>query len=243
MLISPAGYPSTDTVPILNPFNWLGYWIGAALAVVKVPALGEAVTAIGTFCIQELIMRAPPSFKCLLRSLAEQDLSSAEPFFLIHLCAQIKSAPSLRAARSPPPLTRTHARTLRILSAHVYFSPRFLYQTWAFQFMRAPRDRILLTIVRDFSDDLLGFTRAKNGALFAEVGAHDRPVLVVWGTRDPIVPLSRCEGLQRVMPRATIERVPRGDHAVFLEHRDVVHTAILKFAQQPSADPLAVTVS
>jgi zinc/manganese transport system substrate-binding protein len=28
----------------LNPFNWLGYWIGAALAVVKVPALGEAVT-------------------------------------------------------------------------------------------------------------------------------------------------------------------------------------------------------
>ena len=110
VLISPAGYPSTDMVPILNPFNWLGYSIGAALAVVKVPALGEAVTAIGTFCIQELIMRAPPSFKCLLRSLAEQDLSSAEPFFLIHLCAQIKSAPSLRAARSPPPLTRTHAR-------------------------------------------------------------------------------------------------------------------------------------
>ena len=120
VLISPAGYPSTDTVPILNPFNWLGYSIGAALAVVKVPVLGEAVTAIGTFCIQELIMRAPPSFKCLLRSLAEQDLSSAEPLFLIHLCAQIKSAPSLRAARGPPLLPQTRARTHAHTHTHTH---------------------------------------------------------------------------------------------------------------------------
>ncbi len=89
---------------------------------------------------------------------------------------------------------------------------------------------------------------------------------MIWGTRDPIVPLSRADGLKRAMPLAQIERVPKvrcsclrmewrkasgsraaglaaggrwldepvgmlvqGDHAVFLEQREPVHTALLRF--------------
>jgi pimeloyl-ACP methyl ester carboxylesterase len=82
------------------------------------------------------------------------------------------------------------------------------------------------------------------GEEIAAVGKHSRPVLVVWGRQDPVVPFTDSEPLLERMPRATLVAVDSAAHLPYLERPDLVLPAVVRFLHgvpslSPSAPPTA----
>jgi len=61
------------------------------------------------------------------------------------------------------------------------------------------------------------------------IGAHPRPVLVVWGRQDEGAPISESTALLDAMPRATLVPVDSAGHLPHLEQPDVVVPAVVGF--------------
>ncbi|MBB5871531.1 pimeloyl-ACP methyl ester carboxylesterase [Allocatelliglobosispora scoriae] len=57
----------------------------------------------------------------------------------------------------------------------------------------------------------------------------DKPVLVIVGDKDPILPLKHSEEIVRHLPQAEMVVVPDSGHVVLLEHADAVNEALLAF--------------
>lgn len=57
----------------------------------------------------------------------------------------------------------------------------------------------------------------------------DKPVLVICGDKDPILPLKHSEEIVRHLPLAEMIVVPDSGHVVMLEHADAVNEALLEF--------------
>jgi pimeloyl-ACP methyl ester carboxylesterase len=68
----------------------------------------------------------------------------------------------------------------------------------------------------------------------ARVGQHARPVLVIWGRQDPVVPFAESAELLQAMPRARLVTVDDAGHLPQLEQPAVVNAAILDFLRQPN---------
>ena len=69
---------------------------------------------------------------------------------------------------------------------------------------------------------------AQGGDQWASVGAHPRPVLVVWGTEDEVTPFANNARVLRLYPRAELLAVQGAKHAPHLDHPEIVHPAILR---------------
>ena len=63
----------------------------------------------------------------------------------------------------------------------------------------------------------------------ARVGKHDRPVLVVWGRQDPVVPYEESAALLDAMPRARLVTVDDSGHLPQWEQPAVFNAALLAF--------------
>jgi pimeloyl-ACP methyl ester carboxylesterase len=63
------------------------------------------------------------------------------------------------------------------------------------------------------------------------VGAHPRPVLIVWGRQDEGAPFEESTALLARMPRATLVPVDSAGHLPHLEQPDVVAPAVGRFLQ------------
>ena len=61
------------------------------------------------------------------------------------------------------------------------------------------------------------------------------PVLLLWGDRDPVVPLRAGRATQRVLPRARLERFATG-HVVFSSDPEGVLAQLLPFLDEVDAD-------
>lgn len=61
------------------------------------------------------------------------------------------------------------------------------------------------------------------------IGAHPRPVLVVWGRQDEGAPIAESAALLGAMPRATLVPVDSAGHLPHLEQPDVVVPAVVGF--------------
>jgi pimeloyl-ACP methyl ester carboxylesterase len=71
----------------------------------------------------------------------------------------------------------------------------------------------------------------------ARVGKHDRPVLVVWGRQDPVVPYEESAALLDAMPRARLVTVDDAGHLPQWEQPAVFNAALLTFLRAVHATP------
>ena len=71
----------------------------------------------------------------------------------------------------------------------------------------------------------------------ARVGKHDRPVLVVWGRQDPVVPYEESAALLDAMPRARLVTVDDAGHLPQWEQPAVFNAALMTFLRAIHATP------
>jgi pimeloyl-ACP methyl ester carboxylesterase len=71
----------------------------------------------------------------------------------------------------------------------------------------------------------------------ARVGQHPRPVLVIWGRQDPVVPFEESAELLGVMPRARLVTVDDSGHLPQWEQPAVFNAAVLEFLRGLGASP------
>ena len=74
----------------------------------------------------------------------------------------------------------------------------------------------------------------------AEIGKHQRPVLVLWGKQDRTVPIARSAGLLAALPRAQFVPVDSAGHLPQWEQPAVTHGALLAFLRANVAGANAV---
>lgn len=82
--------------------------------------------------------------------------------------------------------------------------------------------RALLATMRDFP---MGAMDAE----FERVGASSIPVLSIWGRLDTTVPIENSERLRAAIPRAQIEIIEDGTHAITYSEPERVATALIAF--------------
>jgi len=71
----------------------------------------------------------------------------------------------------------------------------------------------------------------------ARVGKHERPVLVVWGRQDPVVPFEESAQLLDVMPRARLVTIDDSGHLPQWEQPAAFHDALLSFVRAVNGTP------
>ncbi len=81
-----------------------------------------------------------------------------------------------------------------------------------------------LSTIRHFPLELESSYRA--------VGDSRKPVLLVWGKEDRVLPFATAEKAMAAMPQAELLAVEQAGHASHYEKRDVVNTAILRFLRR-----------
>jgi pimeloyl-ACP methyl ester carboxylesterase len=93
-----------------------------------------------------------------------------------------------------------------------------------------------------------GFRRSRLSELMANasvdqrqeierVGKHRRPVLVIWGKQDPVVPIEESGMLLDAMPQARMVTVEDAGHLPQWEQPDVVNAAIIEFIREVNRLP------
>jgi pimeloyl-ACP methyl ester carboxylesterase len=73
----------------------------------------------------------------------------------------------------------------------------------------------------------------------AEVGKHARPVLVVWGRQDQVVPFAMSEPLLKALPKARLVPVDSAAHLPHWEQPAITHAALIDFLRSNRAAPQA----
>ena len=59
------------------------------------------------------------------------------------------------------------------------------------------------------------------------------PTLVIWGEKDTALLTSNLSGLEQVVPKLTIRRIPEGTHWVVRENAPEVNRLIREYLAQP----------
>ena len=67
------------------------------------------------------------------------------------------------------------------------------------------------------------------GEQLRRVGAHPRPVLVLWGRQDRYMPLEESASVMAALPRATLVPVDSAAHLPQVEQPEVVGAAVIRF--------------
>ncbi len=75
------------------------------------------------------------------------------------------------------------------------------------------------------------------GEELRRLGAHPRPVLVIWGRQDRVVPFAESAALLRAMPRARLAPIDSAAHLPHLEQPNAVAGAVLRFLRGGSTQP------
>ena len=65
-----------------------------------------------------------------------------------------------------------------------------------------------------------------SGDQWQAAGQHQRPVLVIWGDNDRVIPYAWAPRVLELYPRAALLRVEGARHAPHLDHADLVYPAI-----------------
>jgi pimeloyl-ACP methyl ester carboxylesterase len=102
-----------------------------------------------------------------------------------------------------------------------------------------PRDRI------DYDPSFDPAYRASTSAILenfdfegigARVAALKRPVLLIWGSADPVVPLRVADQVRALLPCSRLEVLERAFHRPQVERPDTVSSLILGFVGDPRCD-------
>lgn len=99
-------------------------------------------------------------------------------------------------------------RILDLTSFHIDHHPGFVYS--------------FLSTVRHFSLTKLGKLKFR----FESIGRQSQPVLVIWGTKDTLVPFSLWQDVKRAIPRANLVPIENGGHAIPVENATLLSDII-----------------
>jgi pimeloyl-ACP methyl ester carboxylesterase len=126
------------------------------------------------------------------------------------------------AAQAAP----THGTVARVLR-----SLHMLVAMWAWQHQRTPRTGVFE-----------GFLRAWNpfadySAVVAAAGAHRFPTLLLWGAKDPLVPVTSMTRFLKLMPGAIAKHHPACDHNLPLQRPAFVINELLHFLRSGDLTP------
>ncbi|HVP02578.1 MAG TPA: alpha/beta hydrolase [Solirubrobacteraceae bacterium] len=122
---------------------------------------------------------------------------------------------------------------LRVLSREAAVAPGPMPEEWLervwFHFDRGTR-RAILRLYRSAPEQDL----ARAGARLSELTC---PALVVWGERDPYVPVRFADAYGAVLPDATVERVPDASHWCWIDRPDLVERIAGWLGDEPITHP------
>jgi pimeloyl-ACP methyl ester carboxylesterase len=83
--------------------------------------------------------------------------------------------------------------------------------------------------------DRIANASVDQGAEVAAVGRDARPVMIIWGRQDRVVPFSESDELRRAMPRAEFLAVDEAGHLPHIEQPGVVTPALVDFLRRAAA--------
>jgi pimeloyl-ACP methyl ester carboxylesterase len=112
----------------------------------------------------------------------------------------------------------TGRRTLRQASKESNFSPGPLPEEWldtVLDHFDQGTQRAILRLYRSSPPDVLA-------AAGADLNLVDMPALVVWGARDPYIPLSFGQGYAAALPNAELLELPDAGHVPWLDRPDMI---------------------
>ena len=69
----------------------------------------------------------------------------------------------------------------------------------------------------------------EQGQQVVRVGAHKRPVLIIWGTEDRSVPFEMSDGVMAEFPHATLVAIDDAGHLPQVERPEAFNKALLEF--------------
>ena len=69
-------------------------------------------------------------------------------------------------------------------------------------------------------------------AAFETAGRHSRPVLLIWGKQDAVIPFAHSARVKKAMPRAQLVAVQNAGHVCPYESPGVVNAVMVAFLQQ-----------
>jgi pimeloyl-ACP methyl ester carboxylesterase len=149
----------------------------------------------------------PPAFRALMKGLGHV------PGAVAALAAFGRLRPMRRMAMSVAPLT-------------VEPPPDALVRSWI-----SPLGQ--RAIRRDVVKVLRGISPACTLAAAERLPRFERPVLIVWGTRDPFFPLADAERLSTVFPDARLETIASARAFVQMDAPDRLAELVLSFVPRP----------
>lgn len=84
---------------------------------------------------------------------------------------------------------------------------------------------------------VIGFTGQRISALPLLKQLTDRPILVIWGGRDRLIPAAHAAAVKELLPDSTIEIFPRAGHFPHLDEPDRFHRVLTRFLDGPARKP------
>jgi pimeloyl-ACP methyl ester carboxylesterase len=124
---------------------------------------------------------------------------------------------------SPIPRTLLGPTTETMLSTYRFMKAiRFLLHTWFHQLSVNQRSPVLLSIAKDFP--LLDADHSEALTQLEQI-----PVLVMWGEEDGLLPADNLDKFQKCLPHAVVLKIPKTDHAAFLQQPALVFETMMRF--------------
>jgi pimeloyl-ACP methyl ester carboxylesterase len=75
----------------------------------------------------------------------------------------------------------------------------------------------------------------KMAPVYERLGRQKRPVLILWGREDPVIPLAQVDRLRAAMPRAEFHAIDGAGHCPHYERREVVNPLLIDFLRRETA--------
>ncbi|WP_156351995.1 alpha/beta fold hydrolase [Agreia sp. Leaf210] len=129
-------------------------------------------------------------------------------------------------------LTRPRLGTARAAVLAVFGDPALATDTRiarAYRLSQRPGySRTMLDIARDLGT-LRGITSSWRETLLSRIVAHDRPVMLMWGGRDRILPVSHLAAARAALPKAAVTVFADAGHMPQIESADEFASTVERF--------------
>ncbi len=94
------------------------------------------------------------------------------------------------------------------------------------------------TQYKGFGRALLRTRRATAGissdSMYAAAGATGKPTLLIWGTKDTVVPIAEAEGVRKAIPHVQYHPIDGAGHLPHMEQSALVHATMVRFMRPPA---------
>lgn len=72
-------------------------------------------------------------------------------------------------------------------------------------------------------------------SMYAALGAARKPTLLIWGTKDTVVPIFEADGVRKAIPQIEYAPIEGAGHLPHMEQSQLVHARMVQFLRPPAA--------